>query len=843
MLIRQFILHAIVLTLFAPPAFGKEADPPTELSSTVKRILSDDLTDLPTQRRLSIFHGQWDQLTQLTTLEQAQVALYQYQLNSPSLLDQAVDPVLRAQAALLRGDADQALKLLADDNTAHGTFLRAQAMIDLGQSGHALGAARQLLDRIDIHAINDPREITAAAQLLTLVARYEGCPANEYHQAMDWLAKAHNELDRLYWPAYLAESELLLEKGNGKQAYEAVIEALQLNPNAAKGWYLLGQMAIGGFQFDRVEQCADKLREVNPQHLLADLLMVHSYLAQKDAAAARAALAQPLHHYPKHRMVLALVAAVEALSYNRETFSSALAHFDNLSPDNPLAFLTAGQYLSLARQYKDAERVLRQAINLEPNWAVPHVELGLLLMQFGDEQAAHKALKEAVRLDPFNIRAINQLKLAEQLSNYKQFRTEHFIIKFRPGIDEVLARDMPQLLEKIYRDITAIYQHRPARPTLIEIMPDEHHFGVRITGMPEIWTVAACTGDVIALTAPRPGKKMRGEFDWARVIRHEFVHTVTLDQTANRIPHWFTEACAVAVEPGSRDYQMSQLLAEALNQDELFDLVEINWAFVRPKRPQDRALAYAQAHWMLEFITERYGHAAIIKMLNRFNEGISAQQAIEYVTGAAPDEFMTEFSQWAKQQVTSWGLSPMQSAEAELLLKTAQETIKTGNAKQALKIVRQYASVRPVDPWAQKRIVELALALGHTQDALAAMEQLDQQEQSTGYWSNKLTQAYRAAGQLDQAIAAANRALQREPYNGTFRELAAAITLQNGDNRAALHHIESLTLLEPDRAIHFVRLAAIHHRMGQNKEAATAAKRALHLDADVSVDRFINSAR
>ena len=746
---------------------------------------------------------------------------------------------MRAEAAWRRGDADAALQLAGNNPSAQGTWLRMAALIDLGRVEEALSAATQYMDTATLSAIDDAAELTAASGILTMRARYEGRPAQDYHKAMRMLETAHTELDRLYWPAHIAEARLLMEKDNNPQAYEAIIDALQLNPRAAEGWYLLGLLAGSGFQFDRAEQCAQKLREINPQHLLADLLMAESYLAQKDADSARASLAPALHRFAAHRYVAALLVAVEALDYNDQTFEAALEHFDRLSPANPLAYVIAGRYLSLARQYDDGERILREAIALDPNWPEPRVELGLLLMQSGDEGAARKELAEAARLDPFNVRAGNQLKLAEELREYKQIRTEHFVIKYRNPIDEVLARDMPEELENIYRDITAIYEHRPGRPTLIEIMPDEHHFGVRITGMPEIWTIAACTGDVIALTPPRPGTKMRGEFDWARVIRHEFVHTVTLHQTANRIPHWFTEACAVAVEPGDRDYTSCQLLVVALHEDELFNLTEINWAFARPKRPQDRNLAYAQAHWMMQYIGERFGHAAIVKMLNRFHEGIDAEEAIEYVIGRTAKQFMDEFLAWAREQVSEWGLDVKSTEQAKVLRAAAEALIEANEHEKARVAVLQYAAVRPVDPWSRERIVELATQLGRDGEAIEAMEQLDRQAQSYGYWSNRLAQSYREANRLNEAADAAKRALQREPYNGTFREQAAAIALQRGDSDQALHHIRSLTLLEPARSIHFVRLAAMHHRLGRLDLARTAAVQARKLDPNAPVDRYI----
>ncbi|MFM8699515.1 MAG: hypothetical protein ACKOF7_12850, partial [Phycisphaerales bacterium] len=79
---------------------------------------------------------------------------------------------------------------------------------------------------------------------------------------------------------------------------------------------------------------------------------------------------------------------------------------------------------------------------------------------------------------------------------------------------------------------------------------------MRITGMPSVHTMAASTGPLIALEAPREGAPQLhlGRFDWEDVLRHEYVHTVTLDRTRNRIPHWFTEALATRLETKPRSF-------------------------------------------------------------------------------------------------------------------------------------------------------------------------------------------------------------------------------------------------------------------------------------------------
>src|SRR5207244_2543569 len=160
-------------------------------------------------------------------------------------------------------------------------------------------------------------------------------------------------------------------------------------------------------------------------------------------------------------------------------------------------------------------------------------------------------------------------------------------------------------LEKVYSDVTGNFGVQPEKKTSIEIFPDHMGFSVRITGRPFIATVGACTGPVIAIQAPR-GLAPFGRFNWANVLRHEFTHTVTLAATENRIPHWMTEGMSVHEEPVPQSWRTKQLLSQALWDDRLFTLESIDWGFMRPKRSDDRELAYAQGEWMVGYIAKHY---------------------------------------------------------------------------------------------------------------------------------------------------------------------------------------------------------------------------------------------
>src|SRR5438045_9485197 len=96
-------------------------------------------------------------------------------------------------------------------------------------------------------------------------------------------------------------------------------------------------------------------------------------------------------------------------------------------------------------------------------------------------------------------------------------------------------------------------------------------------GVPRLGTVGASTGNVFARYVPRSGSQNQmGTFDWARVLRHEYTHTVTLALTNNRIAHWLTEACAVAQEESPRDWENCLLLGSNYRAGTLFKIGGLN---------------------------------------------------------------------------------------------------------------------------------------------------------------------------------------------------------------------------------------------------------------------------
>lgn len=887
-LLMMLLLLSAALPLLAAPEGTDEEQPlrteapqpehvqdpfAVKLSPLVKRLLDDELLSEQQRRQLALFHGQWDDLGDQATWdinERASFALQRGDALNPVFDENNVEPKLRARAMLLRGEPRHVADMLEDDTSLEAMLLKAIALEEQGKIPVAVALLQPLRSRLEQETIRSASELTAAAEALVMLARLEGQPDVDYFLAMDLLGRVRKDIAASYWPASLAEARILDAKQNRAESFEAWREALSFNPNNAGIWYTAGRFTLDSYDFDNTQTAIEKLFELSPDGPMGMMLEARSLLRQREYHKAVEKLEAANQTYPDHREILSLLAAAHRLDGNLEAFERVTETFDALTPGNPLLVLTTGVLLSEARQYQDSLVMLEEAIRRQPNSAEAFVELGLMLMQKGDDEASAVALRRATQLDPFNVRAANQLKLVEELLTWDKLESDHFVIAFKPGIDRVLAQDMMNELETIYQQVTDTFEHQPKRKTRIDLMPDKSWFAVRITGMSDIWTIAAATGDVLSMTPPRAGEDQAGPYHWPTVLQHEYVHTVTLSQTRNRIPHWFTEACAVSMEHTGRSYDTYELLSWALAEDKLFALDQINWGFIRPEKPYERSLAYQQADWMLEYIIERYGHDAMVQMLEAFGRGDSQPQVFQSVLGTTEEAFLKDFKTWAKDEVKAWGMMPSKlPTETKLILQNSPDAI-TGEKLTALLLEHpddptllkraaaeamegddnqaaeealfNYARVRPVDPWIQKQWLELARRNNDAEKAIGPLQALDRAAMDTGVWALQLAKIHQKEGRLEAAESAMRRALWREPYNATYREMLATIALQQLDLESAMQAIKALTILEPYVGQHWLRLAAIAKKLGHDAQADQAARKAKSLDDRLDVQRFLQPA-
>ncbi len=843
-----------------------------ELHPAVRALLEAPYLSEAERAELRVRHGVWTEADLEDVTLRARAALIAGAYGDVSLTDEAVPVVDRAEAALMLGEPERALELLAGEGSLRAVRIRAEALFDLARYDDADAAVQAAIDRMTRVRVEDAAEVAEGVRALMIrwkVRGPEGAEGSDYRAMTRVLAQAR-EANPLDWRVRLVEAELLYDKHNNGDAAGALQEVLGLCPKNAKAATLLGRLMTDAFDVakatviaDEVDRLAGVLGEeageassVGGAEVRARVLM-----RQRSPEAAAEALDAQLEETPAQRRLVALRAAASAAAFDDAARERWLERLEELSPGSALGVYEVGAALSEARQYAEAAGYLSRATERLPNWSQPWIELGLLQVQAGDDDGALAALTRAMELDPFDVRAANSLELVRELLTYEVLEGEHFAVRYKAGIDELLAREMLPVLDEIHERVAAEPEevpgglgHEPEWKTLIELMPNHRWFSVRITGMTRIHTIAAATGPVIAMESPQVGPGFsNGPFDWPRVLQHEYGHTVALSRTKNRVPHWFTEAASVELEDAPRDMQTWRLLAAAFEGGTLFDLDQINIAFVRPEKPTDRAQAYAQGNWMYHWILTEWGARAPLDLMDRYAEGEAEASAFEAELGVTRDEFMERFTAWAEADLREHGMLPAADAPTilemieadsregegarpdrafverwlsqfpghpdlrELAARIALEESPAGEdgrlGDEVVEALGAYAGARPVDDWPHRLLARHYLSFGEDEaarfGAVEHLEFLDAREQSSIAYAAALARLYAERGEHEGARVKAERATRIAPFDADARELAARVALVAGDAARAKRHIEALAFLEPDREIHKRRLEAV----------------------------------
>jgi cellulose synthase operon protein C len=533
---------------------------------------------------------------------------------------------------------------------------------------------------------------------------------------------------------------------------------------------------------------------VNPDSPVAELLEARNLLQQRRPKDAELPLQRVLSVQPNNLEALGLLAGTHALQLLDDKTAEALARVEQVDPDNATAYLEVAEQLGAMRQYPRAAEKYKVAIDRAPWWTAPRNGLGLLYTQSGDEDDARAVLEEARKLDAYNLSTTNYLRLLDEMSAYARKETEHFVIVYDAQQDPLIGEYFGDYMESIHEEVCSQFRHdpsfggRPDKKTLIEVFPSHDAFSVRTTGSPWIPTVGASTGRVIALASP--ADKAMGTYNWAAVLRHEYTHTVTLSATDNRIQHWMTEGLAVLEERTPMKWEWVPMLYSAVkkkNKLELFTLENLTWGFVRPKKPTDRQLAYAQSFWICKFVEETWGHDAILKMLEEFKNAGRMEEVFPKITGKTMAQFEADFFAWCEKQVAGWGYDEETSKKVEELTKSAEQLVKDRQYAEAIGAWEEIGKLRPVDSLPHKRLAGLYLhkSVNQPDKGIEHLIALHKVEIKDNRYAKRIARLYRDTAQTDKAQQFALEAVYIDPYDLSAHELLAEL-YEKSDNAAGL---------------------------------------------------------
>ncbi len=636
----------------------------------------------------------------------------------------------------------------------------------------------------------------ALDRLATLNGRYRDEP--DLHDAiLSMFVRAYDVIDRGNAEAHLAAAEFLYARSDPAAA-EELAAVLAKNPRRAEALRLAGWLNLDRYDFAKASAVAQQLRAVDPTDLSADLLDARNLLLQRQPGEAAPFVLRVLSRRPESLEALGLQAAIHAMRLDYDAADATLARVDAIDPDDATALFVVGEQLALRRQYDRAAAALQEAVARAPWWTRPRNELALLYTQSGREADAAAAAEAAFALDPFNRNTLNYLRLLREMNAYARIDTPEFLVRYEADADPLAAELMADTLGPMGADVQRIYDWRPESPTEIQIFPTHDRFSVRVAGDPYIGTVGACTGPVIALVAPRDGEETLGTYDWHRVMRHEYTHTITLGATGNRIWHWMTEGLAVREEQAPPRQGYLDLLTAATLQGELFPIEELTWGFVRPRKSTDRSQAYAQSWYTCEFIAERWGEPELAAMMKASGDGLTEREALASVLDTTPESFDGEFQAWMYQQLQAWGRDPMSSQTYAAAVERGESALRGRDWPAAVTAFEEARDIRPLDEPPMKRLAGLYLLpdVNRPADAAAMLMELAIRSTDDNRYAKRAARLFLNANERDAATEAAWLAVRCGPYDRGAHDLLLKAATAAGDGDLVQKQRKRLAMLD-----------------------------------------------
>jgi tetratricopeptide (TPR) repeat protein len=743
-------------------------------------------------------------------------------------------------------DADAAIAATAD--AARARYVKGCLLRERGKLDEAKEAFRWL-----VRYYNGKDTFTAPEFL------YIGLGAAEYARwtgnskqfgfvANDLRKDALKE-DPDFWPFEQLAGELFLEKYNRPDAIDSFDAALKVNPKAADPQVGKALAAMVKFDLKDADAFADQALKQNPKHPAALRVKADIQLIAGDYAAAKKVLDQAKAVNPRDAATLGRLAAVAVMTKDDAGFAAIEKEVAGFDAKPGVFYHELAAALDERKQYSKAEEYYKKAADLRPMLAGPRTGLGMLQMRLGNEKEGRALLDAAFKTDPFNVRVSNTRKVMAHLDKYKTVETEHYTLRYDAGTDALLGEWLAEYLEEIHADLKKQFSYEPAGKVLIEVFNSHEMFSGRTVGLPDLHTIGACTGRVVAMASPK-AKGLQKPFNWGRVMRHELTHIFNLAQTDYQCPHWVTEGLAVQNEKMARPPSWTAALKDRFAQDDLLNLDTIMLGFVRPKNPEEWTLAYCQSQLYVDYMVKTHGQESVGKMLNEFKAGKDTAAALKSACGVDKAAFEKGYKEYVTKLVTglSGGSSAKKGADKpmtfdelkaasekdpddlDLKAKLADAHLRRNMAGDAKKLAEAVLEKDPGHPVAAVVKAKLLLRAGDDDAAKGVLEAAQKAKPDDVRLLITVGRLHLERKEWEKAAELFERGRKVAPYDADWLEQLAKIYKETKDTAKLNAVLGELVSQDPDELDGRVRLAKSCLEAGEFAKAEAFARDALMID-------------
>jgi tetratricopeptide (TPR) repeat protein len=610
-------------------------------------------------------------------------------------------------------------------------------------------------------------------------------------------------------------------------------EALERDPDNVEALLGTAELSLGRFEPGVRKSLARVLRR-EPQHPEAHLLLGRMQLEQGDTATVRRELTGLLEADAlpgRYRLeAFALLAAADALddALPSPWTERALAENPRFAPIHAVP----GHFYVINRRYAEAVAAYERAVAADPRAWDAHAELGINLLRLNRFEQARRHLEEAYRGDPYNALTVNTLRLLDLLDEQFATRTVPGLIMRAPADQAAaLAPYVESLTARAAAEMSRRYGYRPEPAVVIELYEHHDDFAVRTAGLPGLGILGATFGDVVVMDGPA-AKGIDDGFDWASALWHELAHVYTLGATGNRVSRWFSEGVSVLEEwrhGPSPQAGVPLHFLEAVAEDRLLPVAELDQGFLRPRYPQQIAISYVQAGLVCEVIEDEFD-GGLARMLTAYGEGVDTPAAVRSALGIEPqalDRLLDAHLQRRFGTVLA-GLDTYRDAQ-----RRAQEAVAREAWSEAAEAAAAAVALYPEYVQGDSAYLALIRAADARDDAALLDDTLQAYFDRGGRapWAlARLAERHGNAGDMAAELAVRRALVRTVPLDGARQaELGERLAAAGRLEAALTHQHVALTLGPHDRAEAQLRLARTYHRLGRTEQARRALLLALEI--------------
>lgn len=710
-------------------------------------------------------------------------------------------------------------------NWLRSSLGQARGLLALGRDEQARESLKEFIPYYNSSSPTSGEELALIARGLVILEKFK--------DANDLYIDAR-EADPEYVEAFVWQGELLNEKYNYGEAATLFRDALKVNPNCADA-------RVGLAQSKRLESNEEPLAEVeralavNPNHTDALVLRAWLELEADKADAADERIRRALHVAPQLVDAIAIRAASLYLADNRTGLEAEIKRALSINPRAGGLFSTLAHFAVINRRYADSVEFGRRAVELSPRLWAARTQLGIQLLRVGREAEGRAELERAFAGDPFNVWAKNSLDLLDSMREFRDTVRGPFLIRAAAKESDVVSSYAADLLEDAYKKLTTKYRFTPRGPISVELFSNHEDFAVRSLGLPGLGALGVCFGRVIAMDSPLA--REAGSFNWGSTLWHEFAHVITLQISDYRIPRWFSEGLSVFEERRARpgwgdDWSLPWL--KAFKDGRFVKISDMEAAFTRPKAPDQVPLAYFQASMVCEYLEERFGFEAILRMLDLYKQGVRTPEVFERALSIKLGEFDRGFNEHVGNKIAPY-LSALGGSPAG-----------DGNQKPSKDALQAVVRARPDDFYANLRLGSLLKSEG---DNNAAIDHLKRAADLVPFYVGEgnpyaqLADIYESLGQKADAAAALEGLVRFDEDSFEAQKRLARLRLELGDRAGALDAMKAMSYIYPfDVSLH-KQAGDVYLELGNAAAAVREFSVAAALDPPDAAGAYYDVAR